>query len=193
MKGRGGWDHWYLVSLLRYRSPQLPLAARRVNEVRPAVKLKGPVQNLFSSARLTSAHITAILLLIFLSPGWKLHQRLPLFTWTDKRWLSTVTPAPGGHFNKRSTDFGQTLELSKDDQILVRFTAANVSLCPNYTNHLTTVFSCWKNGDLRYATKIPWFFFYCGITVPQFNTECKLAVNLLKADKSVTMSVLLSL
>lgn len=43
MKGRGGWDHWCLVSLLRYRSPQLPLTARRVNEVRPAVKLKGPV------------------------------------------------------------------------------------------------------------------------------------------------------
>lgn len=40
MKGRGGWDHWCLVSLLQYRSPRLPLTARQVNEVHPAARLR---------------------------------------------------------------------------------------------------------------------------------------------------------
>lgn len=67
-----GWDHWCLVSSLRYRSPRLPLAARRVNEVRPAVKLKVPSKNfLFSSPHFIDGRLTATLMLIFLSPNWK--------------------------------------------------------------------------------------------------------------------------
>ena len=68
MKGRGGWDHWYLVSLLRYRSPQLPLTARRVNEVRPAVRLKrSRPESLFSSERLSNTHATDMLSYLFFS------------------------------------------------------------------------------------------------------------------------------
>lgn len=101
MKGRGGWDHWYLVSLLRYRSPQLPLTARRVNEVRPAVRLKrSRPESLFSSQRLSNTHATNILLFLFSLAQLETAKTVCCYLDWHQKSLSTITATSGGNFKR---------------------------------------------------------------------------------------------